>query len=75
MALCNRFDRSKFQPKGTKLTFVGYADLTKGYRLYNKSNKSIVIARDVIFLRTNAVKAMYHRIIPTILILLISKRA
>lgn len=49
VALCNRFDRSKFQPKGTKLTFVGYADLTKGYRLYNKSNKSIVIARDVIF--------------------------
>uniref|UniRef100_W8AQ86 Retrovirus-related Pol polyprotein from transposon TNT 1-94 n=1 Tax=Ceratitis capitata TaxID=7213 RepID=W8AQ86_CERCA len=39
----------KFLPKGIKLKFVGYHDVTKGYRLVNLQTNKITIARDVIF--------------------------
>lgn len=41
--------RSKFEPKGVKMIFVGYEKYTKGYRLFNPTTQNIVIARDVIF--------------------------
>lgn len=39
----------QFMPKGVKLKFVGYADSTKGFRLYDSKSRKIQIARDVIF--------------------------
>lgn len=49
VALLKQPGRSKLAPKGIKLSFVGYATHTKGYRLYDKNNRSIVISRDVTF--------------------------
>ena len=44
----NKKVKSKFLPKGNQMIFVGYAEQTKAYRMYDKSSRSIVIARDVI---------------------------
>ena len=45
----NKKAKSKFLPKGNQMIFVGYAEQTKAYRIYDKSSKSFMIARDVIF--------------------------
>lgn len=39
----------KFEPKGIKLTFIGYENYSKGYRLYDLKNRKFYKARDVIF--------------------------
>ena len=44
-----KIKRQKFQAKGVKCIFVGYANETKGYRLWNPTTKRIIISRDVIF--------------------------
>lgn len=49
IALIKQPGRSKLQPKGKILSFVGYANHIKGYRLYDKDHKTIIISRDVIF--------------------------
>ena len=33
--------------------FLGYSNTSKGYRLYDETNKKFVIARDVIFLESS----------------------
>lgn len=45
--------KSKLLPKGERLTFVGYSLQSKAYRLYNRQQKTIVIARDVIFFESS----------------------
>ena len=41
--------RSKLDEKGERCIFMGYADSTKGYRLYNLEKKKLIINRDVVF--------------------------
>ena len=41
--------RKKLDKKSTECIFVGYADEQKGYRLFVKATKKIIVSRDVIF--------------------------
>lgn len=41
--------RVKWDPKSTKMVFVGYDPNTKGYRCANTSTRKIIVSRDVIF--------------------------
>ena len=41
--------RSKLDDKGKKLVFIGYDMNSKGYKLYNPSNRKTIISRDVEF--------------------------
>ena len=45
--------RRKLEPKAERLTFVGYDDKTKGYRLWNAATRRIVISSDMIFEETH----------------------
>lgn len=42
--------RRKWDPKSTKMVFVGYSDTTKGYRCYDPQSRRVVISRDVCFM-------------------------
>lgn len=46
-------NRQKWDSKSREVIFVGYCDNTKGYRLYDKVSKKIVISRDVIFIENS----------------------
>ena len=48
-ALIPKNQRSKLDPKSRKLTFVGYGDGIKGYRLWNPIVHKVIINRDVIY--------------------------
>lgn len=48
-------NRRKWDSKSRELIFVGYCENTKGYRLYDKVSKKIVISRDVIFIENSNV--------------------
>jgi hypothetical protein len=41
--------KSKLQPRGRSCMFLGAADVSKGFRLYDPSSKKIIISRDVTF--------------------------
>jgi hypothetical protein len=41
--------RTKVEPKAQRMVFVGYAEDSKGYRLWNPSGRKISIASDVEF--------------------------
>ena len=41
--------RTKLDDKSESFIFIGYDSNLKGYKLYNPSNKKVVISRDVIF--------------------------
>ena len=41
----------KFDDKSDKCIFIGYSDLTKGYRLYNPETRKLIMSRDVQFLK------------------------
>jgi histone deacetylase 1/2 len=45
--------RTKLQVKSTKGYFVGYAEHSKGYRIYNPDTKKVMLSRDVIFDESN----------------------
>jgi hypothetical protein len=45
--------RQKLDSKAVKLTFVGYAEGTKGYRLLDTANDKIYISRDVKFIEVD----------------------
>jgi len=40
----------KFDSKGEELTFIGYCENSKGYRLIDPRTKKITKSRDVVFL-------------------------
>ena len=48
-ALTPKNQRSKLDPRSKKCVFVGYDDLTKGYRLWDPTTHKIFISRYVIF--------------------------
>ena len=41
--------RTKLHEKNQKCVFLGYSDITKGYRLLDVKTKKLVVSRDVIF--------------------------
>jgi hypothetical protein len=45
----NKDKRTKLYPYGKKVTFVGYSDTSKAYRVYIPGNQNIEISRDVTF--------------------------
>lgn len=49
--------RRKLEPKAKCLTFVGYAENTKGYRLLDTETNRITISRDVKFLKDNELQS------------------
>ena len=42
-------NKSKFKAKGTPYIMVGYSATSKAYRLFDKSTRSVVEQRDVLF--------------------------
>lgn len=48
--------RDKWDPKANELTFVGYEEHTKGYRLIDTKTRKITISRDVVFREKQRVK-------------------
>ncbi|XP_046977607.1 uncharacterized protein LOC124543428 [Vanessa cardui] len=46
-------NRRKWDTKSRELIFVGYCENSKGYRLYGKDTRNIVISRDVIFIENS----------------------
>ena len=46
--------RKKFDDKGEKCIFFGYSDESKAYKLYNPSNKRVIINKDVQFIEEEA---------------------
>lgn len=53
VALNKNKSGGKFEAKGEKYIMVGYSQVAKAYRLYNKSNRSVVERRDVLFDENN----------------------
>lgn len=49
--------RKKFENKSIECIFVGYAENQKGYRLIQKSNRKLIISRDVIFFENKMANA------------------
>ncbi|EZA50979.1 Copia protein [Ooceraea biroi] len=45
-------NKGKFEPRSIEGIFIGYADASKGYRVWIPKDSKIVIARDVKFLET-----------------------
>lgn len=43
----------KLDAKASKMTFIGYCDTTKGYRLIDQKSKKIVLSRDVVFMENS----------------------
>lgn len=41
--------KTKFEPRGAKGIFLGYATEAKGYRIYDLEAEKIVVSRDVVF--------------------------
>lgn len=50
MSHISKQKRQKWDPKSEKLTFIGYCENTKGYRLIQPITKVMTIARDVVLL-------------------------
>jgi hypothetical protein len=52
-ALIPKEQRSKLDARSRKCIFLGYSNTTKGYRLYDETNKKFILSRDVIFLESS----------------------
>ena len=46
-------ERGKLSPKAQKYIFLGYGDVTKGYRLYDTIKACIIHSQDVVFDETS----------------------
>ena len=46
-------ERTKLSPKARRCIFLGYGDVTKGYRLYDPSKAHVIHSQDVIFDETS----------------------
>ncbi|GBP24127.1 Retrovirus-related Pol polyprotein from transposon TNT 1-94 [Eumeta japonica] len=53
MAHVPKIKRLKWNKKAEKYIHLGYAENTKGYRLYNPANKSIITSRDVVIMEVH----------------------
>jgi hypothetical protein len=51
-ALIPKEKRSKLDARSQKCIFLGYSNTTKGYHLYDETNKKFILSRDVIFLES-----------------------
>ena len=61
-ALTPKIKCSKLDPRSKKCIFVGYDDVTKGYRLWDPTARKIVISRDVIFDESSLIKSESIRV-------------
>jgi hypothetical protein len=52
-ALIPKEKRSIIDARSQKCIFLGYSNTTKGYRLYDDTNKKSIISRDVLFLESS----------------------
>lgn len=50
--------RQKLDPKASKMIFIGYSEVTKGYRLLDTKTRKVLISRDVVFLE-NSIQRKY----------------
>ena len=46
--------RKKFDDKCVKCIFIGYSNITKGYKLFNPATNEVIVSRDVEFNETEA---------------------
>ena len=53
--------RRKLDDKAEKLTFVGYEEGTKGYRMLNSETSKITVSRDVKFIKDSSKKPEFHQ--------------
>ena len=62
-ALTPKNQCSKLDPRSKKCIFVGYDDVTKGYRVWDPTHShKIVISRDVIFYESSLIKSENVRV-------------
>jgi hypothetical protein len=52
-ALIPKEQRSNFDARSWKCIFFGYSNTTKGYHIYDETNKKFILSRDVIFLESS----------------------
>jgi hypothetical protein len=48
-ALIPKEQKSKLDARSQKCIFLGYLNTTKGYHLYDETNKKFILSRDMIF--------------------------
>jgi hypothetical protein len=53
--------RSKLDARSQKCIFLGYSNITKGYHLYNETNKKFILSKDVIFLESTKKDEIFER--------------
>ena len=46
--------KKKLDDKSQKCIFIGYNDVTKGYKLYNYVTKEVIISKDIQFIEDKA---------------------
>ena len=51
--------RTKFQPKGTSVIFVGYSDTSKGWRFWNPRTDTVTESSDVLFDENTGYSSMF----------------
>jgi hypothetical protein len=60
-ALIPKDQRSKLDVRIWKCIFMGYSNTTKGYRLYNETNKNFILSKDAIFLESTKKEEIVER--------------
>ena len=54
-------ERAKLDPKTRRCIFVGYSNVTKGYRMYDQARKKIFYSRDVVFCESKDNKTLVEK--------------